>query len=232
MTQWSRACHPAARFVKQTRKGNAMKLIFLGPPGAGKGTVANAVTSGLGIVQISTGDLLREAVKKGTDLGRKAKAFMDAGELVPDALVINLLRERISASDCRKGFILDGFPRTIPQAEALEKAGVSVDKVVNFVLADSIIITRLSGRRVHKQTGKVYNVNPGGYPPPPAGMPASELIQRDDDKPEAIRNRLVVYAKQTQPLTAFYTSRGLLADIDAGRDVDGIVKELKPILGF
>jgi len=209
-----------------------MKLVFLGPPGAGKGTVANAVISALGIVQISTGDLLREAVKQGTDLGRKAKAFMDAGALVPDDLVINLLKERISKPDCAKGFILDGFPRTIPQAEALEKAGVGIDKVVNFVLADSVIIRRLSGRRIHRQTGKIYNVNPGGYPAPPQGMAESDLIQRDDDKPEAIRNRLAVYARQTQPLISFYSSRGLLADINAALEIDDIVGELKPILGF
>ena len=208
-----------------------MRLIFLGPPGAGKGTVANSVTSELGVVQISTGDLLREAVKNGTDLGRKAKAFMDSGGLVPDDLVINLLRERIARPDCRKGFILDGFPRTIPQAEALEKAGVRIDKVVNFTIDDSVIIKRLSGRRIHKKTGKVFNVNPGGYPQPTPDM-AGDLIQRDDDKPAAIKNRLVVYAQQTQPLIAFYLARGLIVDIDAGRDLDGIVADLRPVLGF
>jgi len=209
-----------------------MRLIFLGPPGAGKGTVASSVMSALGIVQISTGDLLREAVKRGTELGRKAKTFMDAGELVPDDLVINLLKERISRPDCAKGFILDGFPRTIPQAEALEKARVRIDKVVNFVLDDSVIIRRLSGRRIQRQTGKIYNVNPGGYPAPSPDMPESDLIQRDDDKPEAIRNRLVVYAQQTQPLIAFYFGRGILADIDAAQEIDDIVAALKPILGF
>jgi adenylate kinase len=207
-----------------------MRLIFLGPPGAGKGTVAGSVTSKLGIVQISTGDLLREAVKRGSDLGRKAKAFMDAGELVPDDLVINLLKDRISRPDCLKGFILDGFPRTIPQADALEKAGVRIDKVVNFKVDDEVIIRRLSGRRIHRQTGKIYNVNPGGYPPPPPGMPDSDLMQRDDDKAGAIRNRLMVYAQQTHPLIDFYTKRGLLFDIDAGLELEDIVAALKPVL--
>jgi adenylate kinase len=219
-------------FHERKKEENAMRLVFLGPPGAGKGTVANAVISALGIVQISTGDLLREAVKQGSDLGRKAKAFMDSGALVPDDLVISLLKERIAKPDCANGFILDGFPRTIPQAEALEKAGVKIDKVINFVLADSVIIRRLSGRRIHRQTGKIYNVNPGGYPAPPRGMPESELLQRDDDKPEAIRNRLAVYARQTQPLIAFYSSRGLLADIAAAQEIEDIVGELKPILGL
>lgn len=208
-----------------------MNLIFLGPPGAGKGTVAHRVMTDLNVVQISTGDLLRAAVKEGTVLGLKAKAYMDAGDLVPDDLVIGLLKERIAKDDCAKGFILDGFPRTIPQAEALEAAGVHIDKVINFTIDDEIIIRRLSGRRVHKETGKIYNVNPEGFPPVPADMDPAELFQRDDDKAEAIRNRLVVYAEQTQPLIAFYAERGLSADIDAGRELEEIVAALEPILG-
>ncbi len=202
-----------------------MKLIFLGPPGAGKGTISQRITEDLGVVQISTGDLLRAAVTAGSELGKQAKGYMDAGELVPDQLVIDLLKERIEQSDCTEGFILDGFPRTIPQAEALDVAGVQVDRVVNFVLEDALIIRRLSGRRIHKVTGKIYNVNPEGEPQPPAGTPAEELLQRDDDKPEAIANRLVVYRQQTEPLIAFYKEKGLLADINAGQDLEGIVND-------
>jgi adenylate kinase len=207
-----------------------MNLIFLGPPGAGKGTVAHRVMNDLKLVQISTGDLLRAAVKAGSDLGKQAKGYMDRGELVPDSLVISLLKERIAQPDCKGGFILDGFPRTIPQAEALVAAGVAIDKVVNFNLSDAVIVRRLSGRRIHKTTGKIYNVNPEGFPPPPKDMPAGELIQRDDDKPEAIQNRLVVYRRQTEPLIAYYTAKGLLADIDAAQELEDIVRDLQPVL--
>lgn len=203
-----------------------MKLIFLGPPGAGKGTIAHRVVEKLNVVQISTGDLLRAAVADGSDLGAKAKAYMDAGELVPDELVIDLLKERIARDDCREGFILDGFPRTIPQAEALEKAGVEVDKVVNFKVDDELIIHRLSGRRIHRPTGNIFNVNPDGVPQPPEDVPADEFFQRDDDKPEAISNRLVVYARQTEPLIGFYSERGLIVDIDGARDIDSIVSSV------
>jgi adenylate kinase len=184
-----------------------------------------------GTVQISTGDLLREAVRKGADLGRQAKAYMDAGDLVPDALVIGLLKERIAMDDCRQGFILDGFPRTIPQAEALDAAGVSIDKVINFVLADDVIVRRLSGRRIHRPTGKIYNVNPGGIPAPTPEI-ARDLCQRDDDKPEAISNRLEVYRRQTEPLIAYYTRRGLLIDADAAQDLEPIVREVRGALGL
>jgi len=207
-----------------------MNLIFLGPPGAGKGTVAQRLVDELGLVQISTGDLLRESVKNGTELGKQAKSYMDAGELVPDELVIGLLKERIQADDCRKGFILDGFPRTIPQAEALADAGVSIDKVINFGLADEVIIHRLSGRRIHRESGKIYNVNPDGIPPPPPEMSPDELYQRDDDKSEAIRNRLVVYRKQTEPLIGYYNERDVLADVDANRDLAPIAAEIRSIL--
>lgn len=209
-----------------------MNLIFLGPPGAGKGTVAQQIQELLGIVQISTGDLLRDAVKMGTELGKKAKGYMEAGELVPDDLVIGLLRERIAADDCRKGFILDGFPRTIPQAEALEHSDVRIDKVVNFMLEDQIIIHRLSGRRIHKATGKIYNVNPDGIPAPPPEMPEEELLQRPDDIPDAILNRLVVYRRQTEPLIDFYDQRGLLANVDASQELDPMVTCVRSVLGL
>jgi len=208
-----------------------MNLIFLGPPGAGKGTIAHGVMGDLRIVQISTGDLLRAAVGQGTELGKQAKAYMDAGDLVPDALVIGMLKERISQEDCRPGFILDGFPRTIAQAEALEQAEVKIDKVINFVIEDEVIVRRLSGRRIHRPTGKIYNVNPGGFPQPPADLPADELFQRDDDKAEAIQNRLVVYREQTEPLIGFYTQRGLRVDIDAAAEADEIVAAVKRVVG-
>lgn len=207
-----------------------MNLVFLGPPGAGKGTAAQRLIDDIPIPQISTGDLLRESVKQGTELGKKAKAYMDSGELVPDDLVIGLLKERIAKSDCAEGFILDGFPRTIPQAEALDHAGVKIVTVINFKLNDDIIIHRLSGRRIHKETGKIYNVNANGIPPVPPEMSPDELLQRDDDKPEAIGNRLVVYRRQTEPLIEFYTNKGLLADVDANQDLEPIVSDLKKIL--
>lgn len=208
-----------------------MKLVFLGPPGAGKGTIAHVIVERLHIVQISTGDLLRAAVAAGSQLGAKAKSYMDAGELVPDALVIDLLRERIGQPDCKPGFILDGFPRTIPQAEAIEMAGVKIDKVLNLNVEDRLIIHRLSGRRIHRPTGRIYNVNPDGVPQPPDGVPAEEFYQRDDDKSEAIANRLVVYRRQTEPLIAFYAKRGLLVDIDAAREIDKIVANVIRAVG-
>ena len=209
-----------------------MNLIFLGPPGAGKGTVSQHFIQEVDIPQISTGDLLRDAVKAGSDLGIKAKGYMDTGELVPDDLVIGLLQERIAKDDCQNGFILDGFPRTIPQAEALEAANVRIDKVINFGLEDDVIVRRLSGRRIHRETGKIYNVNPAGIPPVPASMDPDELLQRDDDKPEAIANRLVVYRNQTEPLIAFYDKRDLLATVDANMNLEPITAELKRILGL
>ena len=207
-----------------------MKLIFLGPPGAGKGTAAQRLIEELHLVQISTGDLLREAVKQGTELGKEAKTYMDAGELVPDDLVIGLLKQRIERDDCKGGFILDGFPRTIPQAEALDAAGVAVDRVINFALDDDVIVHRLSGRRIHRETGKIFNVNPGGIPPPPPDMPPDELYQRDDDKADAIQNRLVVYRRQTEPLIKLYDDKGLLVEINANQDLDPIVEDLKAII--
>lgn len=207
-----------------------MQLIFLGPPGAGKGTIAQQLTNQLGLLQISTGDLLREAVKAGSSLGREAKTYMDAGELVPDDLVTSLLKERIARPDCQNGFILDGFPRTLPQAHALEKANIVINKVINLVVPDALVIERLSGRRIHRQTGKIYNVNPGGEPQPPADLPREDLIQRDDDKPEAIANRLVVYQRQTEPLVAHYREKALLKEVDASRPLAVIVDDVRQAL--
>ena len=203
-----------------------MKLIFLGPPGVGKGTIAKMVVDKMGLIQVSTGDLLRAAVKEGNELGKEAKKYMDSGELVPDKIVIGILKERIMKSDCERGCILDGFPRTIPQAEALDEGGVKIDRVINFVASNDTIIQRLSGRRTCKRCGAIFHVK--NIPPQVEGVCdkcGGELFQRDDDRPEAIENRLVVYEKQTAPLIDFYKKKGLLADIDAEKPLDNILEE-------
>ena len=203
------------------------KLIFLGPPGAGKGTISQQIVSDLGIPQISTGDLLRAAVKEGSELGVKAKEYMEAGKLVPDELVIGLLKDRIAKDDCKLGFILDGFPRTIPQAEALDSAGVSIDKVVNFKVEDSLVIRRITGRRMSKSTGKIYNIYPECAPNPPKGHPEDDLIHRKDYNEETVRNRLAQYKEQTEPLIDFYEKKGLLVNVDASQKLDKIVSDVK-----
>jgi adenylate kinase len=207
-----------------------MNLIFLGPPGAGKGTIAQHIVDELGITQISTGDLLRAAVKAGMALGKKAKAYMDSGALVPDELVIGLLKERIAKDDCKRGFILDGFPRTIPQAEELDESGVEIDKVINFSAPDDLIIRRITGRRTSKSTGKIYNIHLECAPNPPKGHPKDDLQQRDDDKEEVIRKRLVHYQKMTAPLVEYYSKKGILKNIDATIALDDIVKSVKKAL--
>ncbi|WP_022947861.1 adenylate kinase [Methylohalobius crimeensis] len=185
-----------------------MKLIFLGAPGSGKGTQAQFVCQRYRIPQISTGDMLRSAVREGTELGRKAKAIMDAGELVPDDIILNLIAERIAQSDCDNGFLLDGFPRTIAQAEGLEKMGVNLDNVIEIQVPDEEIVKRLSGRRVHPASGRVYHLM---YNPPKEDLKddvtGEALIQRDDDKEETVRKRLEVYHAQTAPLVDFYRQR-------------------------
>ncbi|MBR9698832.1 adenylate kinase [Candidatus Woesearchaeota archaeon] len=203
-----------------------MKLIFLGAPGVGKGTIAKRVVKKYGLVQISTGDLLREAVKRGTELGHKAKKFMDAGDLVPDDLIIDMLKERLSHDDCSKGFILDGFPRTIPQAEALENSGVVIDKVLELAASHDVIIQRLSGRRTCTQCQAIFHIT--NMPSKQEGVCDKcngELIQRDDDRPEAIQNRLQIYETQTKPLVEFYTAKDMLISIDAGKSVDKVFKD-------
>ena len=203
-----------------------MKLIFLGPPGVGKGTIAKMMAEKFGIIQISTGDLLRAAVKEGTELGLKAKEYMDSGALVPDELVIDLLKERITKPDCEKGFILDGFPRTIPQAEALDERGIEINKVLNFVAKKETIIQRLSGRRTCKKCGAIFHIT--NIPPKVEGVCdkcGGELSQRDDDKPEAIENRLVVYEKQTAPLIDFYRNKENLVDIDTEQEISKILDD-------
>jgi adenylate kinase len=184
-----------------------MRIILLGPPGAGKGTQAQYITQRYGIPQISTGDMLRAAVKAGTELGQKAKAVMDAGALVSDDIIIGLVKERITQPDCAKGFLFDGFPRTIPQAEALTAAGVPIDHVVEIVVDDEEIVGRMSGRRVHEASGRVYHV--ANNPPKREGLDdvtGEPLIQRADDKEETVRKRLQVYHEQTKPLVSYYSS--------------------------
>ncbi|HWD33718.1 adenylate kinase [Pseudomonas caricapapayae] len=182
-----------------------MRVILLGAPGAGKGTQAKFITEKFAIPQISTGDMLRAAVKAGTPLGLEAKAIMDAGKLVSDELIINLVKDRIAQEDCKNGFLFDGFPRTIPQAEALVTAGVQLDAVVEIAVEDEEIVQRIAGRRVHEGSGRVYHVV---YNPPKVEGKDDEtgeaLVQRKDDTEETVRHRLSVYHDQTKPLVDFY----------------------------
>lgn len=182
-----------------------MRLILLGAPGAGKGTQAQFICEKYGIPQISTGDMLRAAVKAGTELGLQAKEVMDSGGLVSDDIIIGLVKERISEADCANGFLFDGFPRTIPQAQAMVEAGVDIDHVVEIAVEDEEIVSRLSGRRVHPGSGRVYHVMHN--PPKSSGIDdetGEALVQRDDDQEETVRKRLEVYHSQTSPLIDFY----------------------------
>ena len=184
-----------------------MNLIILGPPGAGKGTQAAFIASEQNIPHISTGDMLREAIKNGTELGLQAKAVMDAGNLVSDELIIKLVKERISQEDCKNGFLFDGFPRTIPQAEALQENNVDINGVIELVIADEEIIKRMSGRRIHLASGRTYHVD--FNPPKKTGLDdetGEELIIRKDDEPETVKDRLKVYWTQTQPLIEYYSN--------------------------
>ncbi len=183
-----------------------MRLILLGAPGAGKGTQAVFITGKFGIPQISTGDMLRAAIKAGAPLGLAAKKFMDAGALVPDNVIIGLVKERIKQSDAAKGFLFDGFPRTIPQADAMKSAGVMLDYVIEIDVEDAEIVKRLSGRRVHPASGRTYHVM--FNPPKKSGkddLTGEELVQREDDKEATVKNRLDVYHSQTKPLVAYYS---------------------------
>lgn len=185
-----------------------MRLILLGAPGAGKGTQAGFISARFGIPQISTGEMLRAAVQAGTPLGLQAKQIMESGQLVPDDVMLGLVRERLSAPDCAKGFLLDGFPRTIAQAQGLEQAGIGIDVVLVFDVPDEVIIERLSGRRVHPASGRTYHVK--FNPPKTPGIDdvtGEPLVQRADDQEETVRKRLAVYHAQTRPLVAFYAER-------------------------
>lgn len=202
-----------------------MNLIFLGAPGAGKGTQAEAVTKKLNIPAISTGNILREAVKNGTEQGLSAKKFMDSGALVPDEVVIGILKDRIAQPDCEAGFVLDGFPRTVAQAEALEAMGVKIDKVVEIYVSDEDITERLSGRRVSEITGVSYHIK---YKPSKVegicDITGEKLIQRDDDKPETVLERLKTYHEKTAPLKGFYESRGKLVTVVGQEEVADTTK--------
>ncbi len=192
-----------------------MKLILLGPPGAGKGTQAEILNKKLDVPTISTGNILRAAVKNGTPVGLRAKEYMDAGKLVPDEVIIGVITERLAEPDCQKGFILDGVPRTIPQAEALEKAGITFDAVVSLEISDEEIVERMGGRRVCAKCGAPYHIK--NLPPKVEGVCdacGGKLEARADDKPEVVRDRLTVYHKETAPLKDFYAERGLLKSVE------------------
>ena len=209
-----------------------MNLIFLGPPGAGKGTQARRLADDRGIPQISTGDILRTAIAEQSELGLKAKEYMDQGHLVPDDLVVGLVEERLAQDDCEDGFILDGFPRTVPQAEALEGAGVPIDRVVLVDLDDKAIVERLVGRLTCPGCKRMYHVT--FTPPATAGVCdgcGAGLIQRADDNEETVRSRLVVYRRQTAPLVDFYSQRGSMAVVDGSQTIDQVYAQVKAAVG-
>jgi adenylate kinase len=212
-----------------------LNLILFGPPGAGKGTQAARLQEDFRLPYVATGDILRAAVKDGTELGMKAKGFMDAGELVPDELVIDLIVDRIGADDARDGFILDGFPRTRAQADALGEAFDKLDRRITAVLLfdvpDEDLVSRISGRRVSVKTGRVYHVE--SDPPKHEGrcdVDGSRLVQRDDDKPEVVEKRLEVYHEETEPLVAYYDERGLLRRIDGTRPPTEVHDHVRAVL--
>ena len=212
-----------------------MKVIMLGAPGAGKGTQAKKLAAEYSIPHISTGDIFRANIKEGTELGKKAKAYMDAGQLVPDELVCDLVVDRIQQDDCKNGYLLDGFPRTIPQAEALDekkkKLGEKIDYAVNIDVPDDNIINRMSGRRACVGCGATYHIV---FNPPKVedvcDVCGKSLILRDDDKPETVKTRLDVYHAQTQPLIDYYAGRGVLVTVDGTQNMDKVFADIKDIL--
>ncbi|MCC8025227.1 MAG: adenylate kinase [Clostridium sp.] len=213
-----------------------MKIIMLGAPGAGKGTQAKKIASKYHIPHISTGDIFRSNIKNGTELGMKAKSFMDAGGLVPDEITIGMLLDRIHEADCANGYVLDGFPRTIPQAQSLTKAledmGESVDYAVNVDVPDENIISRMSGRRACLACGATYHIV---YNAPKkegvCDVCGQQLVLRDDDKPETVKKRLDVYHEQTQPLIDYYKKAGVLAEVDGTMDMEDVFQAIVKILG-
>ncbi|KIR02663.1 Adenylate kinase [Lachnospiraceae bacterium TWA4] len=213
-----------------------MKIVMLGAPGAGKGTQAKMIEKKYAIPHISTGDIFRANIKNGTELGKKAKSYMDAGQLVPDELTVDLLMDRIAKEDCANGYILDGFPRTINQAECLEEAlskkGEAIDYAIDVEVPDENIINRMGGRRACLNCGATYHVV--HIPPKTEGICdkcGNELILRDDDKPETVGKRLDVYHAQTQPLIDFYTKKGVLKEVDGTKDMEDVFSTIVNILG-
>ena len=210
-----------------------MKLILLGAPGAGKGTQAETLCNALSIPAISTGNTLREALKSGTEMGLRAKSYMDAGKLVPDDVVIGIIKERLQQDDCKNGFILDGFPRTIPQAEALEAAGIEIDCAISLEVADEVIIERMSGRRTCKECSQTFHIV--SNPPKTEGICdfcGGELTVRKDDAPETVKARLETYHRETEPLKAFYESRGKLKSIENQPSIEATTEAIKKALGI
>ena len=213
-----------------------MKIIMLGAPGAGKGTQAKKIAAQYSIPHISTGDIFRANIKNNTELGQKAKTYMDKGELVPDSLVVDLIMDRFKEADCANGYVLDGFPRTIPQAEALDNAlkanGEKVDFAINVEVPDENIINRMSGRRACVGCGATYHIK---YNPTKVegvcDACGEKLILRDDDKPETVKHRLSVYHEQTQPLIDYYNKAGVLAEVDGTKDMEDVFKDIVNILG-
>ena len=209
-----------------------MNLIFLGAPGAGKGTQAEVVCKELNIPTISTGNILRAAVKNGTPTGLKAKEYMDAGKLVPDEVIIGIINERLQEPDCANGFILDGVPRTIAQAEAMERSGISFDAVVAIEVSDDTIVARMGGRRVCESCGASYHIV--NVPPKKEGVCdvcGGKLVQRRDDNPETVRDRLAVYHKETEPLKGFYEARGILKTVEDQPSVEATTQAILAVLG-
>ncbi len=213
-----------------------MKIIMLGAPGAGKGTQAKMIAEKYSIPHISTGDIFRYNIKNGTELGKEAKKYMDQGLLVPDELTVKILLDRVAQDDCKNGYVLDGFPRTIPQAEVLEEAltklGDKIDYAINVEVPDENIVKRMGGRRACVNCGATYHIE--HVPPKKEGICdncGSELILRDDDKPETVKNRLSVYHKQTQPLIDFYNGKGVLRTVDGTVDMKDVFNAIVAILG-
>ena len=208
-----------------------MKIILLGAPGAGKGTQAEVISQKLNIPSLSTGNMLREAQKKGTPLGQQAKSYMESGQLVPDELVIGIIKERMAQPDCAGGFILDGFPRTVAQAEALDQMGVAIDRVIEIDVPDEAIVTRMSGRRACVSCGATYHIVHN--PTKKEGICdacGEKLILRDDDKPETVQKRLTVYHEQTQPLIDYYKGLGVLVSVDGTKDLNDVFEDICAIL--
>ena len=213
-----------------------MKIIMLGAPGAGKGTQAKKIAEKYGIPHVSTGDIFRSNIKEGTELGRKAKEYIDQGALVPDELTIGMLMDRIQNEDCKNGYVLDGFPRTIPQAESLKEAlserGQKIDFAINVDVADENIINRMAGRRACISCGATYHLvyNPSKVPGI-CDVCGAELILRDDDKPETVKKRLSVYHDQTKPLIEYYGKTGVLVSVDGTQDLNKVFADITGILG-